>query len=392
MARLLAGLLWAGSSVAFGQSAPARKTDAVIGEVTSVDAPSRRLIVKIDAGGTIDVALQEDAALLRAKPGAAALTDATPLAFAEIAIGDRVLARGALSEDRASLAARQVVVMTKDDIAQKRQADQAEWRRRGVLGVVTGVDAAKGEITLHVGRAAAGQSLVIETAGRKVVFRRYAPDSVRFSDARTSALGEVRTGDQLRALGNRGPDGARLAAEQVVFGTFRTVSGTVTILDPARSEVTLRDEEARHTLTATVGPDARVRRLSPELGARLSRVAAAGEGSEAGGPAGGRPAAGPGPGGAGAGGPQGAWRGSRGGGGPEDLLERLPPATFADLKVGDQILVVSTEGSDPARLNAIALVAGLETIVVAGARTGRAARAVDVGLPAGLLDLGMVVP
>ena len=159
----------------------------------------------------------------------------------------------------------------------------------------------------------------------------------------------LRVGDQLRALGDRGPDGSRLAAEQVVFGTFQTVSGTITAVDGRRNEVTMRAEESRRTLTVAVGPEARVRRLPPEMGAWLARA---------------------------------------GGGGSEDLLERMPVTTLAELKAGDRVLVASAEGSDPARLNAIALVAGLEALRPAAA-SGRTARGPDVGLPGDLLDLGM---
>ena len=360
---LLAGLALPVPVTGRSPADPPRKADSVIGEVAARDLVARRLTLKPDAGGSVEVTVQERATILRTKPGAPTLADATRVPLEEVVVGDRVLARGALSDDKGSLAARQLVVMTRDDIARKQEAERNEWRRRGVLGVVTAVDPDKGEIRLRVGRMALGQPLVVETADRNVVFRRYAPDSVKFSDARPSALGEVRVGDQLRALGDRGPDGSGLAAEQVVFGTFRTVSGTVTAVDRGRNEVMMRAEESRRTLTVTVGPDARVRRLPPEMGARLAR---AGEGPP----------------------PEGR-RGSREpAGGPEDLLERMPVTTLAELKAGDRILVASTEGSDPGRLNAIALVAGLEALRPAAA-SGRAARGPDVGLPGDLLDLGM---
>jgi hypothetical protein len=346
---LLAGLTLALPATGRSQANPPRKADSVIGEVAALDSAARRLTLKPDAGGSVEVAIEEGAAILRAKPGAPTLADATPVPLEEIVVGDRVLARGALSEDKASLAARQLVVMSRDDIARKQDAERSEWRRRGVLGVVTAVDAQKGEISLRVGRIAAAQSLVVEAADRKVSLRRYAADSVKFSDARPSALAEVRVGDQLRALGNRTPDGARVAAEQIVFGTFRTVAGTVTSVDPGKSEVTMRADDTRRPLTVTVGPDARVRRLPPEMAVRLARFA---------------------------------------GGGGEDLLERMPATTLAELKAGDRILVASTEGGDPGRLNAIALVSGLEALRPPAA-SGRAARGADVGLPADLMDLGM---
>jgi hypothetical protein len=362
-----------------GAQTPPRKADSVVGEVATLDISARRLVLKTDAGPSVEVRLQDGATFLRAKPGASNLAEATPVPFEEIATGDRVLARGVLAEDKASLAARQLVVMTRGDIAQKQDTERADWRRRGVLGFVTAIDAASGEITLRLGRMAGGGTVVVATADRKPVFRRYASDSVKFADAKPSALGDVQAGDQLRALGDRTPDGARLVAEQIVFGTFRTVLGTITAVDPAKGEVTLRDEDTRRPLAVAVGPDARVRRLPPEIAARLSRWSDATGGSEG---AGGSERAARGTGG---------WsRGPGAGGGPEDLLERLARTTVADLKTGDRILVSSTKGADPAHVNAIALVSGLEALQ-GEARPGRAARGADIGFPSDLMDLGLSV-
>ncbi len=347
-----------------------RKPDYLVGEATAVDPAARRLTVKADNGGSILVTVPEGAALLRTKPGATTLAGATPLALEQIAQGDRVMVRGTFSGDKGSLAARQVIVMTRDDIAHKQEEDRAQWRRRGVLGVVKAIDRARGEITLQPGRAATAPALVVETGSGKAAFRRYAPDSVKFSDARPSSLLEVRVDDQLRALGERSPDGTRLVAEQIVFGTFRTVSGTIAAIDAGRNELTLRDEGSGKKLAVAVGPDARVRRLPPEMGARLARARE-------------------GPGGGGDGGDPRPTR-SPPGTGPEDLLDRLPPTTLAALKPGDRILVSSTEGGDPARVNAIALVAGLEALLLP-ARPGRP-RATEIGLPGDLMDLGLSIP
>jgi hypothetical protein len=207
-----------------------------------------------------------------------------------------------------------------------------------------------------------------------VRFRRYAPDSVKFSDARPSALGEVQVGDQLRALGQRGADGSPFLPEQIVFGTFRTVAGPVAQVDPAHGELTVRDEESGKPVRVAVGPDARLRRIPPEMGARLGRWRG---GASAGGPPGGAPRGGAPPGGR---------------GGSEDLIDRLPVTTLADVKPGDRVLVSSTKGSDPGRLNAIALVAGLETLAPPRAAGGRFGRGGDNELPPELMDLGMSIP
>lgn len=386
MSTWLLAALWLAAPVPAPQ-APAespRKADSVIGEVTAVDGALRRLTVKSDAGASVEVRLDDKTVFLRARPGSTGLNDATPAHLEEIAAGDRVLARGRRADDKASLAARQVVLMTRSDIAQKQDSERADWRRRGVLGVVSAVDATKGEIILQVRRLAGAETVTIPAAGPKVVFRRYAPDSVKFGDARPSSLVEVQVGDQLRALGERSPDGSRLVPEQVVFGTFRTVSGPVAEVDASTGELTVRDEQSRKPVRIAVGSDARLRRIPPEMGARLARWR---EGPGPDGPA--RPE---GPAGNGTAPGAERFRGMREGGGPEDILDRLPAITLAELKPGDRILVSSTKGNDPAHLTAIALVAGLEALAPPAIARGRGARGMDSDLPPELMDLGMSIP
>lgn len=346
-----------------------RKADSVIGEVAAVDAGGRRITVKSESGATVEVRADDKTAFLKARPGSSSLNDATPVHLEDVAVGDRVLARGRLAEDKSSLAARQVVVMTRGDISEKQEAERADWRWRGILGVVSAVDPAKGEITLQARRLGGGDPVVIAAAGANVRFRRYAPDSVKFSDVRPSTLAEVRVGDQLRALGERGAGGGPFLPEQIVFGTFRTVAGPVAQIDAGGGELTVKDEESGKPVRVAVGPDTRLRRIPPEMGARLSRWR---EGAPAGGSSGGRP--------------------GFGGGGSEDLLDRLPATTLAEVKPGDRILVSSTKGSDPGRLNAIALVAGLEALAPPRAAGGRFARGGESDLPPELMDLGMSIP
>jgi hypothetical protein len=365
--------------LSMGQAAEPRPT-SLVGEVTAKDAMSRQLTLKADDGAALTVKVADGASVVRAKPGAKTLAEAAASTLDEIAVGDRVLVRGDRSEDGASFAARQVVVMAKDDIARKQEAERADWRRRGVLGTVTAVDATAGEITLQVGRGAVARPLALQTAGRAVTFRRYAPDSVKFSDAKPSTLAEVKVGDELRAKGDRGPDEKTFLVEQAVFGSFRLVAGSVTSVEPAKSELTFRDEESGKKVTVAVGPDARLRHLPPEMASRFARRQQ-GEGA---------PGAAQAPRPETAGGPRPEWGRGPGGGG-DDLLERMPATTIADLKVGERILVSSTKGGDASRLTAIALVSGLEALSSPAPASGRAARGPESTLPPELMDLGMSI-
>ncbi|MGB9178167.1 MAG: hypothetical protein WCB68_02890, partial [Pyrinomonadaceae bacterium] len=66
--------------------------------------------------------------------------------------------------------------------------------------------------------------------------------------------------------------------------------------------------------------------------------------------------AGGGPGGGGPG-------GGRMGGNIQEMIERLPTISVADLKPGEIIIVSSTQGADPTRLTAITVVAGADAIL-----------------------------
>jgi hypothetical protein len=123
-----------------------------------------------------------------------------------------------------------------------------------------------------------------------------------------------------------------------------------------------------------VGPDTRLRRIPPEMGARLSRW---------------RESA---PEGAGADRSRAMRPGGGAGGGSEDLIDRLPTTTLAEVKPGDRVLVASTRGADPGKLNAIALVAGLESLAPPRAAGGRFGRGGESELPPELMDLGMSIP
>jgi Cu/Ag efflux protein CusF len=130
---------------------PARTN--LVGAVQAIDPANGQITLRTDDGQTVKITPHPTAKFLRLPPGEK-LANATPIAAKDIATGDRVLARGELSADKASMAASTLVVMTKADIAKKQQADQAEWQKRGVTGLVTAVDAKAGEVTINRDQAA----------------------------------------------------------------------------------------------------------------------------------------------------------------------------------------------------------------------------------------------
>jgi co-chaperonin GroES (HSP10) len=369
---LLILVLLVGVSVTWGQAAataPAAQggdtgitPNRVIGEVKAIDATAKQLIVKTDAGALVTATLSDTTQYMRVAPGETNLANATKITFTDVAEGDRVMAMGKVSDDKKSVPTRAVIVMTKADIAKKQEAERAEWRRRGILGVVSALNPTTREITISSRAMGAMQSVIIPVSD-KVEMRRYAPDSIKFGDAKMSTFAELQVGDQLRALGERAPDGTRFTPEKVVTGAFRTVAGTVTAVDAATGEIKITDSEKKQPLTIVVKNDAVLRRFPADMAAGGMMMRPGGGAGGGANPSGGQPPAGAAPAGAaqGPGGP---------GGGPgrvgfniQEMLERLPVVTLAEVKPGEMIIVSSTKGADPTRLTAISLLAGVEPLL-----------------------------
>ena len=340
-----------------------------LGEVKTIDAATKQLTIKTDAGSMVTVVLNDKTIYKKLAPGEQTLTNATDVTLAELAEGDRIMARGTVSADRTTVPAVMVIVMTKGDLTKKQEAERAEWRRRGILGVITALKPDTNEITIS-NRTMAGTQTVVLPVSDKTELRRYAPDSIKFSDAQPSKFNELKVGDQLRALGDRGQDPLRFTPEKVVTGSFRTVGGVVTAVDPATGEIKINELEKKTPLTIVIKQDAVLRRFTGPGGPGGPGGAPGGPGGApgAGAPpaqggqqpqAGARPQGGAGgPGGPGAGGP-----GGRPGFNINEMLERLPTISVADVKVGDTIVVSSTQGVDPTRLTAISLVAGADRLL-----------------------------
>jgi Cu/Ag efflux protein CusF len=343
-------------------SDPSISPNRALGEVKLIDAAAKQLTIKTDAGSVVVVVLSDTTVYMRIAPGETTLTNATKISFTDVAEGDRVLALGKVSDDHKFVPARTVVVMTKADIAKKQEAERAEWKARGLLGVITALKAETKEITISSRSGAAQQSIVIPVS-EKVEMRRYAPDSIKFADAKVAKFEDLKVGDQLRALGDRDPAGTQFTAEKVVTGAFRNVAGVVTAIDATTGELKINDMTTKQPLTIVVKQEAVLRKFpsADQMGGMM--MARGGPG-------------GPPPGGASAGTPSGAGQGPGGSSGPgggvrpggggmnmQDMLERLPTISAADVKVGDTIIVSSTQGADPSRLTAISLISGADTLL-----------------------------
>jgi co-chaperonin GroES (HSP10) len=373
LAASITALLLLGAESALGQTPTPPAGPSIQRAIGSIKAiTDNGITLASDSGEEIKVTLQDSAQILRVAPGEKDLKNATPVQKQDLQVGDRILVRGKPGPDAHSVSAAAVIVMKQADVASKRQQEREDWQKRGVGGLVTAVDASTGTITISMMSLSGTKSVAIHTS-KNTVLRRYAPNSVRFDDAKVAPLEQIKTGDQLRARGTKNGDGTELDAQEVVSGTFRNLAGQITATDTAANTLTLKDAISKQTVVVRVSGDAQLRKIPPEfaqrIGMRLKAAMAGGIPGAAAAVGGGEQPRGQGgqvPGGGG---------GGMGGRGPADfqqMLNRMPPASLTDLEKGDVVMIVSTEGDGSGAVNAITLLAGVEPILTAAPNAGQA--------------------
>ncbi len=395
-------------------------SDRVLGEVTAIDPAGKKISVKAETGQAVSVSVDDKTLYRRIPPGETNVEKAVVIGFADIAVGDRVLARGKLDAD--VIQTRLLLVVSKSELAHSEEQRSADWQRRGINGTVVALDPATKEITLRTRTALGVAPVRLTASGNDVRVKRYAPNSTRYSDAVPSSFEQLKVGDQLRALGERSADGASFKPEEIVAGSFRLDGGIITAVNPAAGEITIKDIKTRQLLTVVVGKDSTLRRLPGELLARMeesmqntetpqvTQVAGGGTFQEIrvmtpNGPGIRRiyipppGQSGPPPASSGSAAPpqrdgvsirmvrpaEGATPSLTAGTGVDyqEMIEKLPPITVGDLKPGDGIIVSSTSGSDPSRVRAITLAAGVEEFLKRQEEAGksRPGYELDLGLP-----------
>jgi len=358
------------------QTAVARK----IGAIKAINGNT--LTLTPDSGPDVTVTVQPNARLLRIAPGEKDLKNAAPIQLQDLQVGDRVRVRGQASADGALMMALEVIAIAHTDLEARHQQEQQDWQKRGIGGLVSSVDPAAGTVTVSV-TGLGGKKEITVRATKTAVIRRYAPDSIKFDDAKASTIAEIHPGDQLRARGDRSADGLEMTAEEIVTGSFRNVAGTVNSVDASAGTINVQDLLTKRPIIVKVTAESQLHQLPPEM---AQRIAARLKGSMAGGTPGGAAQASPnggqrnGPSGApqasaqgGAGMNGGVAGGMRQGGAADfqQILNRMPVVTIADLHKGDAVLVVATEGS-ASGATAITLLSGVEPILQAAPSASQA--------------------
>jgi len=144
---------------------PAITSLSVMGVVSDFKPDTRQVIVTTAAGSQVTVTLSDRTVFMRIPPGEKTKDKFVKIAPTDFAAGDSVFARGRMSEDRKNLPALEFYVMSKGDIAEKRDRERADWKTRGIAGTISALNADAKEITVDARTAEGPKPIVIAASG-----------------------------------------------------------------------------------------------------------------------------------------------------------------------------------------------------------------------------------
>ncbi len=381
-------------SVLAQQSSEKKKLKLAVGVAKTVGAQKIVLETKT---GMLDAVLTKSSAFFRLPPDNLKLSAATESKLEDISIGDRVLVTGTFSDDKKTLFAVKIYLVKGSDIAERQEKQRQEWRKRGISGRVKAVDVTNKIITVEM-RSITGTSTTLQITPKDgIKYLRYSPESVKYSDAKKSDFSTIQKDDMIQALGDKSVGGKSFKAEEILTGAFVTVAGKVKSVDTEKNEVTITDLKTKKEVTIAVKSTSLVKRFPAEIAQRMARRMM----RQKMGDGGVRPPNSEKRGGNGQGNSAGQRRaggreGSAGRGGGRvgteinQMLNRFPNITVAELKAGEMIAVSSPKGTDVTRLTAIKLLAGVEPFVaLANARAKRSGGRGRGGVRGGLTIPGL---
>lgn len=375
------------------------------GEVTSISQTDNKISLQT-SDGAIDVLISSTTVFKRVPPENPNIAAAVASSITDIGEKDKLLVTGVVSADKKTIPAKTVYLMSKSDIAKRDQTEKEMWRTRGISGKVVSVDFKTQSVTISTpARGMAPATSVVLTPKENAQYLRYAADSVKYSDAVGSSLAEIKVGDELRALGDKGADGLSFKAERFITGSFKQVAGKVTAIDLEKNEITIEDSQSKKPVVISIKSTSILKKIDPQQAQMMAMMSSGGFQMQGGGQGnatftmnrppqgeqpkgeqpkgeqtGQKPAQGSNP--AGNGQPNGSpmviQMGGNGqpggrpmGGGRGDLndfFDRLPNTTISEIKVGDTIGLSTSPGNVPNRFTAIKLLSGIEPILAAQQR------------------------
>lgn len=387
-----------------GAPSPQNSITQQVGTVKSVSGGA--LTLTLDSGSDVSVSVQDTTKIVQVALGQKNLKSATAIQLTDLQPGDRILVRGRASGDATSTVAVGIIAMKASDVEAKKVKDREDWQKRGVGGLVSTVDAANGTITISTGNGPGAKTIVVHTT-KSTILRHYAPNSVKFDEAKPAPLDQIKPGDQVRARGTKSADGAEFDADEIVWGTFRNIAGIITAVDSSAKTISLTDLISKKPVVVKITDESQLRKIPAQMAQMIAlRLKGAGTGAQGGSQGAGASGQGAAsangnsqsggqqtnrdqqsPGGQRGGGMAGNGPGGGGRGDLQQIVNRMPAASLSDFQNGDAVMVVSTEGTDAGGVTAITVVGGVEAILAA-APAGNASQAMllspwSLGAPSG---------
>src|SRR5579864_7311483 len=328
------------ATLAFAAALAAQPQKSILGTVTEFKVSSLEIGLQPDDGAATYFKVSPDTEVFQVEPGERDLASAKKVRVTDLSLADRVLVTFVAGMPEA----RRIVLISATDIAKRNEAERLDWQKRGVNGTVTSIQAE--EITLRTGSLQGPPEITVVVTPKTMV-RRYAPDSVKFADAQWSTIAQIAVGDQVRTRGNKSVDGARLTAEDIVYGTFRSAIGAITAVDAEARTITIADLATKKPLTIRVTADTQLKEM-PDFRGMFKNGKAEGHAAQA------------------VADPQKL--------DVVKLLEMLPLTKFESLKVGGAVMVTSTRGSSGDEVTATRIIGNvnflIETAEAEGAHRG----------------------
>lgn len=377
-------------SSAFAQTQPP-KASIIQGEVTAIREADNVLGMKTETGD-LTVIISSKTVYKKVLPENPNPVAAVAATLSDIGIGDKILISAFLSDDKTKATARTIYLMTKADISKKSQAEQDKWKNRSVTGKVVLVNEAAKEITIAVKTQTGDKNVVLSTF-TNTIYKRYSEDSTNYKDAKIGTFADVKTGDQVRAVGDKNADGSLLKAEEIISGAFKQIVGKITAINPQTNEITVQEFAEKQGKTTVVAlKDTSLLRKFPEEYVQMTMMKMLGMAS-GGGTSTVRPPT------------------QQGNSTPkppqptptptptqnnssvqidENMFEKFQPVTLTELKVGDTIATLCPNKPGLEKFTAIRLLSGMDWLAAIPqitAMSGRGSGSPSLSIP-GLDSLG----
>ncbi len=350
---------------------------SVIGTVEKVDNGAKSFALKTDKGEEPVIKFDARTQFVLMPAGETDTKKGTRAAAADVAAGDRVIAR-MRPEDVTGMPAVFVYFSKATELAQLHKKTEDEWQTQSVFGTVKSVDAgAKRVVIAARGGFGAPKEVTLDASGT-VEYQRFSLDSGKY-EASGAGLPAIQVGDQVRLIGQKNADQTGIKLEAIQSATFRSLPVTVKSVDTGAGLLLATDLTTKKPITISVKPDTQLKRLDDATALLMARRLNPSFQNDTG--RGGR--GGRGQGGNPEGGGQTASSGGvasfagRGGGGrggrnadPNKILDQQPTIELADLKAGEPVVVTGGPTTAMAKLTATSVVAGVDPILRAAPEKG----------------------